>query len=91
MAGRVLRICDKRPSTYNSDWTISVDQSKNTFTSAEPRPVDERMFVVPGIFFIASSTDRVMVAIISSAGIVPLSIRITTRGKSVWGKTEAGI
>ena len=36
---------------------------------------------MPGMFFIASSTGRVIVAIISSAGITPLSMRITTRGK----------
>ena len=44
------------------------DQSKKTFTAAEPRPVVERMFVVPGMSFIASSTGRVTVAIISSPG-----------------------
>ena len=38
----------------------------------------------------ASSTGRVIVAIISSAGMSPLSRRITTRGKLVWGKTLEG-
>ncbi len=69
---------------------MSVPQVKKTFTSAEPRPVAERMFTTPGMSFIASSTGRVMVAIISSAGMTPLSIRITTRGKSVCGNTDAG-
>ena len=40
--------------------------------------------------FIASSMGRVIVAIISSAGITPLSTRITTRGKFVCGKTDDG-
>ena len=70
---------------------MSVDQSKKTFTAAEPRPVVERMLAVPGMFFMASSTGRVIVAIISSAGITPLSISSTTRGKSVCGNTDAGI
>ena len=38
----------------------------------------------------ASSIGRGIVAIIWSAGITPLSTRITTRGKAVWGKTEVG-
>ena len=70
---------------------MSTDQLKNTFTSAEPRPVAERTLTTPGMSFIASSTGRVMVAIISSPGMTPLSIKMTTRGKSVCGKTEAGI
>jgi hypothetical protein len=91
VVGSVPRIWARRPSTYNSACTISVDQSKKTSTAADPRPVVERMLAVPGMFFMASSTGRVIVAIISSAGMTPLSIRITTRGKSVRGKTEAGI
>src|SRR5438309_8375387 len=70
---------------------MSTDQLKNTFTSAEPRPVTERTFTTPGMSFIASSIGRVTVAIISSPGITPLSIKMTTRGKSVWGNTEEGI
>ena len=42
----------------------------------------------PGMSFSASSMGRVIVAIISSPGMTPLSTRITTRGKLVWGKTE---
>ena len=90
-AGSAVRISDRRLNTYNSACGMSVDQSKNTLTSAEPRDVVERIFTVPGIFFIASSTGRVMVAIISSAGITPLSIRMTTRGKLVCGNTDDGI
>ena len=39
----------------------------------------------------ASSIGLVIVAIISSAGMTPLSIRMMHRGKSVCGKTEEGI
>ena len=70
---------------------MSTCQLKNTLISAEPRPVTERTETAPGISFIASSIGRVMVAIISSAGMTPLSIRITQRGKFVCGKTDEGI
>src|SRR6266480_469674 len=70
---------------------MSTDQLKKTFTSADPRPVTERTFTTPGMSFIASSIGLVTVAIISSPGITPLSIKMTTRGKSVCGNTEEGI
>jgi hypothetical protein len=41
--------------------------------------------------FIASSMGRVMVAIISSAGMMPLSTMMPTRGKFVCGKTDDGM
>src|SRR6478672_823453 len=85
------RTSASRLITYSSDCVMSTRQSKNTLMSADPRPVVERMLTVPGTAFIASSMGRVMVAIISSAGITPLSMRITTRGKFVCGKTEDGI
>src|SRR5439155_20577469 len=88
--GSVLRICDRRPSTYNSDFTMSADHVKKTLTSAEPRPVAERTVNAPGMSFIASSIGRVTVAIIASAGVTPLSTRITTRGNLVCGNTEDG-
>src|SRR5512137_1971931 len=69
---------------------MSTFQLKKMLTSADPRPVAERTVVTPGISFIASSMGRVMVAIISSAGMTPLSTRTTTRGKLVCGKTEEG-
>jgi hypothetical protein len=69
---------------------MSTCQLKKTLISAAPRPVVERTVTEPGISFIASSMGRVIVAIISSAGITPLSTRITTRGKSVCGKTDDG-
>jgi hypothetical protein len=49
------------------------------------------MVRLPGMSFIASSMGRVMVAIISSAGMTPLSTRMTTRGKLVCGNTDDGI
>ena len=49
------------------------------------------MLTTPGTSFIASSIGLVMVAIISSAGISPLSIMMVTRGKFVCGKTLDGI
>ncbi len=58
---------------------------------AVPRPVVERMVSLPRMSFIASSMGRVTVAIISSAGITPLSAMMTTRGKSVSGKTDEPI
>ena len=67
---------------------MSTRQLKKTLISAEPRPVAERTVTAPGMSFIASSMGRVMVAIIWSAGITPLSARITTRGKSVRGNTD---
>src|SRR6266576_3762074 len=70
---------------------MSTFQSKKTLMSAEPRAVVERMLVEPGMSFIASSIGLVMVAIISSAGMTPLSMRMTTRGKLVCGKTEEGM
>ena len=56
-----------------------------------PRPVFERTRTVPGTSFMAFSIGLVIVAIISSAGISPLSIMIVTRGKLVCGKTLEGI
>src|ERR1051325_3930307 len=70
---------------------MSTFQSKKTLMSAEPRAVVERILVEPGISFIASSIGLVMVAIISSAGMTPLSMRMTTRGKLVCGKTLEGM
>ena len=91
VGGSSLLICESRPSTYSSDCTMSTCQSKNTLIWAEPRSVAERTLTVPGMPFIASSIGRVMVAIISSAGMMPLSTRTITRGKSVRGKTDEGM
>src|SRR5258706_15045809 len=77
--------------TYSSDCTMSTFQSKKTLMSAEPRAVVERILVEPGMSFIASSMGLVMVAIISSAGMTPLSIRMTTRGELVCGKNDEGM
>ena len=70
---------------------MSTFQLKKTSTTLEPRPVLERMRTTPGASFIASSIGLVTVAIISSAGISPLSIMIVTRGKFVCGNTDEGI
>ena len=51
----------------------------------------DRTVSKPGTVFTASSMGRVTVAIISSAGISPLSIMMATRGKLVWGKTLEGM
>src|SRR2546422_802675 len=91
VAGNAERVCDKRLFTDSSDWVMFTCQLKKTLISAEPRPLGERTVTAPGMSFMASSMGRVMVAIISSAGITPLSTRMTTRGKLVWGKTEDGI
>src|SRR5215469_10479474 len=70
---------------------MSVPQLKLTLTMAAPRPVEERTLVTPGMLFMASSMGRVMVAIISLAGMMPLLIVTTMRGKFVSGKTEDGV
>ena len=81
VAGRSLRICESRPSTYSSDCAMSTCQLKKTLICAEPRLVAERTVIAPGMSFIASSMGRVTVAIISSAGMMPLFTMMTTRGK----------
>src|SRR5690242_8749970 len=88
VAGRSARISESRPSTYNSDCTMFTFHLKKTLTWAEPRAVAERTVVTPGTFFIASSIGRVIVAIISLAGMMPLFTRMTTRGKFVSGYTD---
>ncbi len=70
---------------------MSTCQLKKTLICAEPRLVAERTVSAPGMSFIASSIGRVIVAIISSAGMMPLFTRMTTRGKFVCGKTDDGI
>ncbi len=70
---------------------MSTCQLKKTLIWAEPRLVAERTETAPGMSFIASSMGRVMVAIISSAGMMPLFTRMTTRGKSVCGNTDDGV
>src|SRR2546422_10346310 len=84
------RICPRRLSTYSSDWIMSVPHLKKTLISAEPRPVVERMETEPRMSFIASSMGRGMGAIISSAGVTPVSTRMKTRGKLGWGKDAGG-
>ena len=79
------------PCTNISDWIMSTFQSKKTLISAEPRLVAERIDATPGMSFMASSIGRVIVAIIWSAGMTPLSTRTTTLGKSVCGKTDVGM
>ena len=66
-------------------------QSKKRSISAEPRLVIERTRCSPGTLFTDSSIGRVMVTIIWSMGVTPLSTPMITRGKSVAGKTEIGM
>src|SRR5215469_2288237 len=70
---------------------MSVPQLKLTLMMAAPREVDERTVVTPGMLFMASSMGRVMVAIISLAGMMPLFTVTTMRGKFVSGKTDDGV
>src|SRR5438045_9748271 len=77
--------------TYCSVWNMSTFQSKKRSISAEPRLVMERTCSRPGTLFTASSIGRVIVTIIWSIGITPLSTPIRMRGKLVVGKTEIGI
>src|SRR5580692_4588056 len=70
---------------------MSVPQLKSTLMMAEPREVEERTETTPGMLFMASSMGRVIVAIISLAGMMPLLTITTTRGKSVRGNTDEGV
>src|ERR1035441_4064605 len=89
--GSVLRVLDSAASTSWSVVTMLTFQSKNKSISAEPRLVIDRTCLSPGTLFTDSSMGRVMVTIIWSMGITPLSTPINTRGKSVVGKTEIGM
>src|SRR5215469_14560269 len=70
---------------------MSVPQLKSTLIIAAPRLVEDLTFTTPGMLFMASSMGRVIVAIISLAGMMPLLTRTTTRGKFVSGKTDDGV
>src|SRR5438093_13328700 len=73
--------------TYCNVWNMSTFQLKKRSTSAEPRLVVDRTSSSPGTLLTASSIGRVMVTIIWSIGITPLSTARTRRGKFVVGKT----
>src|SRR5215831_13659023 len=77
--------------TYCSVWNMSTFQLKNRSISAEPRLVIERTSSRPGTVFTASSSGRVMVTIIWSMGITPLSTAIRILGKFVVGNTDTGM
>src|SRR5436305_12645607 len=77
--------------TYCRVWNISMFQSKNRSISAEPRLVFDLTCKSPGTLFTASSIGRVIVTIIWSVGMTPLSAAIRMRGKLVVGKTATGI
>src|SRR5712692_4995450 len=77
--------------TYCSVWNMSRSQEKNRSISADPRLVMERTSCSPGTLFTASSMGRVMVTIIWSVGMTPLSTAIRIRGKFVAGKTATGL
>jgi len=69
---------------------MSTSQRKKTLISVEPRAVTDRMAVMPGTMRIASSMGRVTRSIWISTGVMPLSTRMTMRGKSVCGKMAMG-
>src|ERR1700730_60479 len=81
---------DSAALTYCSVWNISTFQSKKRSISAEPRLVMDFTFSSPGTLLTASSRGRVIVTIIWSIGITPLSTAIRIRGKFVAGKTATG-
>src|SRR6478672_1524054 len=70
---------------------MSTFQLKKRSISADPRLVIDRTDSRPCTLFTACATGRVTVTIIWSMGITPLSTAITTRGKSVDGKTDTGM
>src|SRR5512135_2534989 len=77
--------------TYCKVWNMSTSQEKNRSISADPRLVMERTSCKLGTLFTDSSIGRVMVTIIWSVGMTPLSTAIRMRGKLVAGKTAMGI
>src|SRR5215472_10478333 len=91
VAGNEVRTLERAASTSCSVVTISICQSKNRSISADPRLVIERTCFSPGTLLTASSIGRVIVTIIWSIGVTPLSTAMSTRGKLVVGKTEIGI
>src|SRR5579871_3742396 len=70
---------------------MSMSQRKYRSISADPRLVTERTVSNPGTLLTASSNGRVIVTIIWSIGMTPLSTATSTRGKSVDGNTDTGI
>src|SRR5258706_12259611 len=91
LAGRLDRTCARRARTCSSDWSMSTRQLKKTLTTLEPRPVLEGTLSTPGASFIASSIGLVIMAIISSAGISPLSPLMVARGEMGCGEKPEGI
>src|SRR6266702_1175052 len=79
-----------RPWTRCRAFRMSTSQRKNTLISVEPGALTERTLVIPGTSRIASSMGRVTVRAWTSTGAIPLSTRITIRGKSVCGKMATG-
>src|SRR5882724_9380676 len=77
--------------TYWRVWNMSTLQLKKRSISAEPRLVVDLTPSSPGTLLTASSTGRVIVTIIWSIGITPLSTARTRRGKFEVGKTATGI
>src|SRR5437773_11396207 len=77
--------------TYCNVWNMSTFQPKKISISAEPLLVMERTCCNPGTLLTASSTGRVMVTIIWSIGMTPLSTALSMRRQFVVGKTESGI
>src|SRR5215469_4389295 len=91
VGGSSVATLESAASTSCSVLNMSTCQLKNKSTSADPRLVMERTFSRPCTLLTACSTGRVIVTIIWSIGITPLSIPITMRGKSVDGNTATGI
>ena len=69
---------------------MSTSQRKNTLISVDPRAVTERIVVIPGTMRMVSSMGRVTRSIWISTGVMPLSTRMTIRGKSVCGENRDG-
>src|SRR5271167_2975105 len=91
VGGKVLRALASAASTSCKVVTISTFQSKNRSISAEPRLVMDRTSRSPGTLLTDSSIGLVMVTIIWSIGVTPLSTAIRTRGKFVVGNTAMGM
>ena len=88
--GSVGMICAICPCTRCSAFRMSTSHRKNALISVAPRAVTLRTSVIPGTSRIACSIGRVTSSICMFTGAIPLSTRITIRGKSVCGNIEIG-
>jgi len=91
VGGRVGWTWASAAFTSSRDRNMSTSQVKKRSISALPRLVMDQRRSRPCTVLSFSSSGRVMVTIIWSMGMTPLSTPTITRGKLVSGKTPTGI